>query len=125
MVSGTFWSIIGMFLLAFPVTPPTSPFMQRSASSTPTDHSYIQPPPSLLPQSPFPDDSGYDSVFFTTSTNYHQDSVYDDSAITADYLNEIRVQRYTLQLHGPPCASPTHDECYNHLNINQPNDIRV
>ena len=46
-------------------TPHTPPFMQHS-----TDHSYIQPPPSSLQQSPSPNDSGYDSVFSTTSTDY-------------------------------------------------------
>ncbi len=48
-------------------TPPTSPFMQRSAASTPTDHSYNQPPSSALPEQA-PDDSGYDSVFSNAST---------------------------------------------------------
>ena len=89
-------------------TPPTPPFMQRSATSTPTDHSYIQPPPSSLPQSPSPDYSGYDSVFSTTSTNYNQDSVYDDSANAADYLcPTLHHHRSPLtQLHGLPRPQP-------------------
>ena len=69
-------------------TPPTSPFMQRSAASTPTDHSYNQPPSSALPEQA-PDDSGYDSVFSNASTTDYQDPVYDDSAIAADYLREV------------------------------------
>ena len=53
--------------------PPTSPFLQRSATSTPVDHTY-NPNPSSDHQHPYaPDDSGYHSVFSNTSTNGRQD----------------------------------------------------
>ena len=86
-------------------TPPTSPFMQRSAASTTTDNSYNQPPSFALPEQA-PDDSGYDSVFSNASTTDYQDPVYDDSLIAADYLREVRVQRIALDA-APSAASQT------------------
>jgi hypothetical protein len=77
--------------------------MQRSAASTPTDHSYNQPPSSALPEQA-PDDSGYDSVFSNASTTDYQDPVYDDSAIAADYLREVRVQRFAGPTDHPDAA---------------------
>ena len=88
--------------------PPTSPFMQRSAASTPTDLTYSQPPPSDLPDQA-PDDSGYDSVFSNASTNDYQDSVYDDSAIAAEYLNEVRVRRL-VEPTDPTQTTPPHSD---------------
>ena len=90
-------------------SPPTSPFMQRSAASTPVDHTTYNPPPSSEPQHA-PDARQRIRLGFLQ--HLHQRSsrlrLRNPRSMAADYLNEIRVQRFIDE--PPTTPSPSHQK---------------